>query len=160
MTQTYQARYRLRIGESWREPGELVPEAVTWFRVDSLVHHGRLIKVDVADDTLAAAVARYCPDLADEITEAPQPVAVAIDPTYPNIPPGHLSDIIGTDAEAAFTAALEADEPMPPPAEPAQPRGPGVSAPEPVKAAPAKAAPAKRAPAKTTPRKRPTRKAT
>lgn len=101
MTQTYQARYRLRIGESWREPGELVPEAATWFRVDSLVHHGRLVLIDVDDADLDAAVARYCPDLAEQITATPATAAAVSAPAYyPPDPLARLADLIGSDTEA------------------------------------------------------------
>ena len=60
---TYRARRPLRIGDDTRQPGQLVPEAQTWFRVDHLVHSGHLTKVVVEDEEFDQAVEKYCPDL-------------------------------------------------------------------------------------------------
>jgi hypothetical protein len=65
MVSTYRAGRRIRLEpDRWREPGELVPEAHTWFRLDSYLHTGWLVAVDVEETDLRAAVARFCPDLA------------------------------------------------------------------------------------------------
>lgn len=65
--QTYAARYRLFMGDSWREPGELVPEAHLWFRVESYLHQGRIVEVEVSDDEFRQAVQRYCPQQAERV---------------------------------------------------------------------------------------------
>lgn len=57
MVATYRARRRIKLSPtSWREPGELVPEAHTWFRVESWAHTGWLEEVDVDEDELEAAL--------------------------------------------------------------------------------------------------------
>lgn len=66
---TFRARYRLDIGENFREPGELVPEAITWFRRESYEHTGRIIAAQVPMAELQAAVEQYCPELATQIYE-------------------------------------------------------------------------------------------
>jgi hypothetical protein len=60
---TFQARRALKIGDSVRQPGQLVPEAQTWFRVDHLVHSGQLTRVVVEDEQFDQAVEEFCPDL-------------------------------------------------------------------------------------------------
>lgn len=149
MTQTYQARYRLLIGESWREPGQLVPEAVTWFRVDSLVHHGRLIKVEVTADEFDAAVAQYSPDLAEQITGAPVPVAVAFNPVYPNDPPGRNSDIVMSDSDAEAVQPEDGVQPQREQPEQAEQERQGAPAEQPKQ--PRKASAKKAAPRHATP---------
>lgn len=68
MVDTYQARRRLKMApDVWREPGELVPEAHTYFRLDSWLHTGYLIEVEVSEKDFRAAVKKFCPDLAKEI---------------------------------------------------------------------------------------------
>jgi hypothetical protein len=76
MIQTYRARYRLQMAPGvWREPtgpdglGELVPEAHTWFRVDSWLHQGQITEAEVSEEDFRAAVEKYCPDLAERIYE-------------------------------------------------------------------------------------------
>lgn len=60
---TFQARRALKIGLGVRQPGQLVPEAQTWFRVDHLVHSGQLTRVVVEDEQFDQAVEEFCPDL-------------------------------------------------------------------------------------------------
>lgn len=66
---TYRARRRVKIApDRWREPGELVPEAHTWYRVDSMLHTGMLsADPDVPEAEFRAAVQRYAPELAERI---------------------------------------------------------------------------------------------
>ena len=67
MVRTYEAGRILTIGDSYRQPGELVPEAVTWFRLMNIVHMGYLKSVEVSIADFNAAVQKYCPELAEEI---------------------------------------------------------------------------------------------
>jgi hypothetical protein len=64
---TYEAGRILDIGEGKRQPGELVPEAHTWFRLQDLLHTGYLISVEVTARTFAQAVNKYCQELKDEL---------------------------------------------------------------------------------------------
>jgi hypothetical protein len=64
---TYLARRRCLIGESWREPGEPVPEAHLWRLIDALLHAGYVEKVQLSEADFAAAVAKYCPEDAKAI---------------------------------------------------------------------------------------------
>lgn len=67
---TYRARRRLKMTPThWREPGQLVPEVVTWFRIDDSLHTGRLIQVQVSPEEFEAAIAEFCPQLGDRIRE-------------------------------------------------------------------------------------------
>lgn len=60
MAVTYRARRRIKLSPTeWREPGELVPEAHTWFRPESLEHTGFLQAVEVDDDELEQALGEY-----------------------------------------------------------------------------------------------------
>lgn len=76
MIHTYRARRRLQMQPGvWREPldadgpGDLVPEAHTWFRVDSWLHTGYLEEADVTEDEFRDAVAEFCPDIEDRVLE-------------------------------------------------------------------------------------------
>lgn len=70
MVDTYRARYRLDLGGGrWREPGELVPEAHTWFLVEAYLHTGRIVEAQVSEAELRAAIAKFCPELEDRIIE-------------------------------------------------------------------------------------------
>lgn len=64
---SYEARRRLLIGTTYREPGEPVPEAHTWRLVESLVRAGEMVEVDTTLKDLSAAVQKYCPEQADAI---------------------------------------------------------------------------------------------
>ena len=64
MYKTYRARRTQLIGTAHRFPGELVPEAITWFRVESNVGSGYLDEVEVPGAELMAALAKYCPEIA------------------------------------------------------------------------------------------------
>lgn len=70
MVKTYQAKRRLRIGETFREPGNLVPEAHTWRLIDSLLHSGHLREVEVDESAFRAAVAEACPELEADVLRA------------------------------------------------------------------------------------------
>jgi len=69
MVDTYRARRRVKIGaDLWRDPPELVPEAHTWYRRDSIEHTGMIEAAkDVDEQEFRDAVERYCPELADTI---------------------------------------------------------------------------------------------
>lgn len=67
MIATYRARYRLKIGTGYREPGELVPEAHTWLRPMSFVHMGRLLPVEVDEVDFRFAVHTLCRDSTEAI---------------------------------------------------------------------------------------------
>jgi hypothetical protein len=58
---SYTARYRLDIGEEMREPGEPVPEAIIWFRMESYLHTGRIVEAPVSEDELRASITKFCP---------------------------------------------------------------------------------------------------
>lgn len=64
---TYRARKPMDIGDTKRQPGELVPEAQTWFRVQHLVHSGHLVPEVVEDDDFEKAVRQFCPELSDQL---------------------------------------------------------------------------------------------
>lgn len=65
---TYRARRPQTMGNEIRQPGELVPEACTWFRVDSHVHTGYLTEVDIPESEFIEAVQQYCPEMAEQIS--------------------------------------------------------------------------------------------
>lgn len=70
MIHTYIAKRRLEMAPAvWREPGELVPEAHGWFRIESYLNAGYLGETDVSEAELGAAIEAYCPDDADTIRE-------------------------------------------------------------------------------------------
>ncbi len=74
MVSTFAAGRRLKLGPTgWREPGELVPEAHTWPRIDSYLHTGYLKTVQVEETELRAAVAAFCPELEHQIAGPPEP---------------------------------------------------------------------------------------
>lgn len=57
---TYRARRRIRLTpDRWREPGELVPEAHLWFRVDSWAHTGWLEEFEADEADLEAAIKQF-----------------------------------------------------------------------------------------------------
>jgi hypothetical protein len=95
---SYEARRRLLIGTSWREPGEPVPEAHDWRLVESLVRAGEMVEVDVTVRDLSASIQKYCPDEADAIyarlgitayepEPEPEPESAAPRPRRPRKPP-------------------------------------------------------------------------
>ena len=59
---TFRARRRLDIHPGFREPGELVPEAHTWFRRESWLHTGYLEEATVGEKEFRAAVHKYVKD--------------------------------------------------------------------------------------------------
>lgn len=65
--QTYRAKRPLKMGLTTRNPGELVPEASTWLRVDNSVHSGFLAEVYIPEEEFAEAVNKYCPELAEKL---------------------------------------------------------------------------------------------
>lgn len=70
MIKTYRARRRLKmLPDVWREPDELVPEAHTWFRVDSWLHTGYMTEAEVTEDEFLAAIERFCPELLQQLSE-------------------------------------------------------------------------------------------
>jgi hypothetical protein len=74
--ETYRVRRgRLRIGDGLRTPGDLVPEAHTWWRREAYVRQGLLEKVEVDDGELMAAVEQYMPD--SELASALKSVAAS-----------------------------------------------------------------------------------
>lgn len=67
---TYKVRRRLQMQPGvWREAGELVPEAHTWWRVDSWEHTGQIELVDVDEAELRAAIDKFCSDQGEKIRE-------------------------------------------------------------------------------------------
>lgn len=67
---SYKARRRLQMAPGvWREPGELVPEAYTWWRLESWVHTGNLEEVEIEEDELRAAIEQFCPEQGEKIRE-------------------------------------------------------------------------------------------
>jgi hypothetical protein len=50
-----------------RERGEPVPEAHLWRLTDGMVRSGRLRTVQMTESEFAAAVTKYCPDVAHDI---------------------------------------------------------------------------------------------
>ena len=70
MVATYRARRRLQMSsDTWREPGELVPEAHTWFRLDSYLHTGHIVEAEVDEAEFRQAVREYCPQLAERVLD-------------------------------------------------------------------------------------------
>lgn len=68
--ETYRARRRLQINSNtWREPGELVPEAHGWPRVESYLHTGWLEEAKVSPDEFAQAVQEHAPEQKDRLFE-------------------------------------------------------------------------------------------
>lgn len=67
MVATYKARYRLNMGTGFREFGQLVPEAHTWFRRESYLHTGRLAETTVPKEEFLAAVDEFCPELKERL---------------------------------------------------------------------------------------------
>lgn len=67
MIDTYEMHRRGEIGDSWREPGEPVPEAHLWRLTEGLVHGNVLHEVQMSEADFAAAVDKYCPDDAQAI---------------------------------------------------------------------------------------------
>jgi hypothetical protein len=64
---TYRAQRYLKINGERRAPGELVPEAHTWFRVGNSEHTGFIKNEQVSESEFDEAVQKYCPDLADRL---------------------------------------------------------------------------------------------
>lgn len=64
---TYRARKPMDIGLNKRMPGDLVPEAASWFRPQHLVHSGHLVPEVVEDGVFATAVRKFCPDLVETL---------------------------------------------------------------------------------------------
>ena len=80
MPNTYRVRRPIKVGPDRRDPGELCPEAIAWFRVDHLVHAGFLVWEHVEDDELLAALS-YCPELLPRYGYPPaEPAAVEAEP--------------------------------------------------------------------------------
>jgi len=55
------------LGSGEHDRGQLVPEAHTVLRLDSMLHTGFVEEVEVDEDEFRAAIAEYCPELEDEI---------------------------------------------------------------------------------------------
>lgn len=65
---TYRVVRRCRVGDGFRENGELIPEAHTWFAVEHYLHTGELEEAPDVDETeFVAAVDTFCPELAADI---------------------------------------------------------------------------------------------
>lgn len=61
----YRARYRLEVGPGdWREPGDDVPEAFLWFRMESFLHTGRIVEVWLTEAEFMATLALH--DISEE----------------------------------------------------------------------------------------------
>jgi hypothetical protein len=66
---TYKIRRPCLIGTATRDINELVPEAHLWRLVEGMVRGGRLVPVQVTEAEFAAAVDKYCPDVAAALYE-------------------------------------------------------------------------------------------
>lgn len=67
---TYKVRRRLQMQPGvWREADEMIPEAHTWWRVDSWAHTGQLAEVEVDEAEFREAIDKFCPELGDKIRE-------------------------------------------------------------------------------------------
>lgn len=84
MPNTYRVRRPIKVGEGKLPPGALVPEAITWFRVDHLVHAGFITFEHVEDDELMPYLLDrpelltrygYSSDLAEQETEPDEQAA-------------------------------------------------------------------------------------
>jgi hypothetical protein len=64
---TYKIRRPCLIGTRTRDINELVPEAHLWRLVEGMVRGGRLSPAQVTEAEFAAAVDKYCPDVAAAI---------------------------------------------------------------------------------------------
>lgn len=58
---TYTAGRRLKINATWREVGELVPEAHGWMRVEEWAHTGHLREVEVPEADFRTALEKFVP---------------------------------------------------------------------------------------------------
>jgi hypothetical protein len=70
MIDTYLSRRPSLIGESWRQPGEPIPEAHLWHLTEALVHSGQLQEVQMSEAAFRAAVDKFCPGEANAIYTA------------------------------------------------------------------------------------------
>lgn len=61
---TYRARRTMKVGYEHRMRGQLVPEAIEFFRVESLVGSGYLDEVVVSHAELVEAINEFCPSAA------------------------------------------------------------------------------------------------
>lgn len=76
---TYRCRRPIDIGLSKRMPGELVPEAETWYLVDHQIHVGNLVEAIVEWDEYTEAVQKFCPELAERLgVKLTKPKVVAL----------------------------------------------------------------------------------
>lgn len=105
---TYRAVRRLRIGDGWREPGELVPEAATWRLVESLVRAGEMEEVEVTAQELSVAITQHAPGESEQIY-----TALGVTPYDPGPPtPRRQPEAPG---EAEVTQEPREVDPGPPP---------------------------------------------
>lgn len=118
MTQTFLARKPLKIGYEIRQPGELVPEASTWYRVDSLVHSGFLVRVERSDEEILAALRKHKVDaeVAHQVVERDRKRDFPVDAT----PRPALGQPLGTEKVVYSTLgqAGESDSSSPEPEAP------------------------------------------
>jgi hypothetical protein len=83
---TYAARRRIKVApDTWREPDQLLPEAVTYFRLDSWLHTGMIKEVQATEAEIRAAIEEHgLADLEDEILAK---TGVTADLTGPHFTP-------------------------------------------------------------------------
>ena len=60
MANVYAARKRLLVGEEWRQPGDLVPEAAGWRNLHSYISSGAIVLVQT-DDVQAYGMKQHIP---------------------------------------------------------------------------------------------------
>jgi len=148
------------LGSGDWERGELVPEAHTILRLDSFLHSGHLDEVEVEEEEFRAAIAKYCPEMEEQIL-----LNAGVAPGV--VLTGTESTPVQTEQEPEAAADVPEDQrPNTPDSDPEDtPEGPEDPStlprtgyePEDAQAdAPAKKAPAKRTPAKRTPARKTT----
>jgi hypothetical protein len=102
MVKTYVARRRLKMGaDLWREPGELVPEAHTWMRIESYLNSGYVRPTEISEDDFRAAVASYCPEESARILELAGVTALL---TGPRSTPRPIVEVVVTKPTAKKAA--------------------------------------------------------
>lgn len=92
---TYRARRPVNMGaEGVRLPGQLIPEACAFYLLDSLIHVGKIVAVEVPNAEFLAAIDQFCPDRKAELcakaglVDEPQPPAPPAPPAAGRPAPG------------------------------------------------------------------------
>lgn len=113
MITTFRARRRIHVLPGiYREPQELLPEAVTWFRVEDQLHGGHIVEAEVSEIEFEDAVEQFCPEQRERIYallgHTPRPrVNLIKAPAAPPPPPAPVKSV-AKKAPAKKAAAKKA----------------------------------------------------